>query len=316
MVSYLIKRLLWAIPVLFGVSIVVFVAMRLAPGDPAQLLLGPYATEETLKQMRSEMGLDQPIFVQYFHFLSQLLQGDFGRSITYKQEVLSLVMTKMGASLLLGLASLIIAVPLGLCLGILSAVKQNTWIDKVCMILPLTGISLPIFWLGLLLILFFSQTLSLFPATGMYSASGGGSFGDLLKHIFLPAFTLALVPASVIARMTRSSMLEVIRQDYIRTARAKGCSPWQVVMIHTFRNALVPVVTVLGIQVGYVIGGAVVVETIFSWPGVGQMLLQAVLTRDFTLVVGGTIILSTIFVFSNLIVDMLYGIIDPKIELE
>jgi peptide/nickel transport system permease protein len=315
MLAYLIKRLLWIIPVLLGVSVVVFVAMRLAPGDPAQLLLGPYATEETLKQMRSDMGLDQPIVFQYVHFLSDIIFGDFGRSITYRQEVLPLVLEKLSASAYLGLASLIIAIPLGFILGIISAVKQNTWIDKVCMFIPLTGISLPIFWLGLILILFFSQTLGLLPATGMYSASGGG-FGDLLSHILLPALTLSLVPASVIARMMRSSMLEVIRQDYIRTARAKGCSYWQVITIHTLRNALVPVVTVLGMEIGYVIGGAVVVETIFSWPGVGQLLLQAVLTRDFSLVVGGTIILSSIFVFCNLFVDLLYGVIDPKIELE
>jgi peptide/nickel transport system permease protein len=315
MLAYLIKRLLWIIPVLLGVSVVVFVAMRLAPGDPAQLLLGPYATEETLKQMRSDMGLDQPIVFQYFHFLSDLIVGDFGRSITYRQEVLPLVLEKLSASAYLGLASLVIAIPLGFILGIISAVKQNTWIDKVCMFIPLTGISLPIFWLGLILILFFSQTLGLLPATGMYSATGGG-FGDLLAHILLPALTLSLVPASVIARMMRSSMLEVIRQDYIRTARAKGCDQWQVITIHTLRNALVPVVTVLGMEIGYVIGGAVVVETIFSWPGVGQLLLQAVLTRDFSLVVGGTIILSSIFVFCNLFVDLLYGVIDPKIELE
>jgi peptide/nickel transport system permease protein len=316
MALYFFKRLLWSIPVLIGVSIIVFAAIRLAPGDPAQLLLGPLATEETLKQLRNEMGLNQPIFIQYINFMADLVQGDFGRSITYRQDVLPLVLEKLGSSILLGTAALVFSIPVGLFLGIVSAIKQNTWIDKVCMIIPLAGISLPIFWLGLLLILFFSQMLGVLPATGMYSASSGGGIADLFSHLILPSVALALVPASVIARMTRSSMLEVVKQDYIRTARSKGASDIRVTIIHTFRNALIPVVTVLGIQIGYVIGGAVVVETIFSWPGVGQLLLQAVLTRDFPLVVGGTIILSTIFVFSNLLVDLLYGLIDPKIELE
>jgi peptide/nickel transport system permease protein len=316
MTLYFFKRLLWSIPVLIGVSIIVFMAIRLAPGDPAQLLLGPLATKETLEELRNEMGLNQPLVIQYFHFMTDLLKGDFGRSITYRQDVLPLVFDKLGSSLILGLAALSISIPLGLFLGILSAIKQNTWVDKICMIIPLAGISLPIFWLGLLLILLFSQTLNILPATGMYSAASGGGLTDLINHLILPSLALALVPASVIARMTRSSMLEVIKQDYIRTARSKGAGNVRVTIIHTFRNALIPVVTVLGIQIGYVIGGAVVVETIFSWPGVGQLLLQAVLTRDFPLVVGGTIILSTIFVFSNLFVDLLYGLIDPKIELE
>jgi peptide/nickel transport system permease protein len=315
LLTYIIKRLLWVIPVLLGVSIIVFIAMNLAPGDPAQLLLGSQATEESLQKLRSEMGLDRNVFVQYGNFISNLLVGDFGRSITFRQDVLPLVLMKLHASIILGVASLLIAVPLGMGLGILSAVKKNTWIDKLCMLFALTGISMPIFWLGLLLILFFSQTFGVLPSSGMYSSAGGGMF-DLLKHIILPAFTLSLVPASVIARMTRSSMLEVIKQDYIRTARAKGNNYWRVIVIHAFKNALVPVVTVLGLQVGYVIGGAVVVETIFAWPGVGQLLLEAVLTRDFPVVVGGAIILATIFVFCNILVDLLYGVIDPKIELE
>lgn len=315
MISYIIRRLLWLIPVLLGVSIIVFVGMRLAPGDPAQLLLGSYATAETLEQLRQEMGLDSPIYVQYFIWLSDLLQGDFGRSITFHENVLTLVLMKLVATAYLGAGSLLIAIPVGLGLGIISAVKHNTWIDKLIMLFPLAGISMPIFWLGMLLILLFSQFYGLLPSSGMYSATGGG-FSDLLKHLILPALTLSFVPASVIARMMRSSMLEVIRQDYIRTARAKGAKPWQVIFNHAVKNSLIPVVTVMGLQVGYVIGGAVVVETVFSWPGVGHMLMQAILTRDFPLVIGGSLVLAFIFVFTNLIIDILYGVIDPKIELK
>ncbi len=315
MTGYIMRRILWVIPVLIGVSLIVFIGIKAAPGDPAELMLGSYATEESLLQLQKEMGLDSPVYVQYYLWLQNIVRGDFGRSITFHEDVLTLVLSKLVVTSYLALGSLLIAIPLGLGIGIVSAVKQNTWIDRVLMFFPLTGISMPIFWLGLLLILLFSQTLGWFPSSGMYSGIES-SFSDLIRHLILPSLTLSLVPASVIARMMRSSMLEVIRQDYIRTALAKGCRPWQAVFKHAVKNSLIPVVTVMGLQVGYVISGAIVVETVFSWPGVGHMLLQGVLTRDFPLVTGGSLVLAFIFVFTNLIIDVLYGVIDPRIEMK
>jgi ABC-type dipeptide/oligopeptide/nickel transport system permease component len=244
-----------------------------------------------------------------------LAKGDFGRSIVYRQDVLGLVMDKFSSTACLGASALLIAFPIGTFMGIVGAVKQNSWIDKCFMTFSYAGISMPIFWLGMLLILLFSQTLGWLPTSGMHSPTGSG-IGDVLKHLILPAFTLSLVPMSVVARMMRSAMLEVIHQDYIRTARAKGCSPFRVIVSHALRNSMIPVVTIFGIEAGYVIGGTVIVETVFSWPGVGQMLLNSILSRDFPLVVGGTLILAVIFVGINIIVDLLYNLIDPRIELK
>lgn len=315
MLAYIIKRLFWIIPVLLGVTIIVFFSIRLAPGDPAQIMLGPRATAESLERLQKEMGLHLPIIAQYFIWLREVVQGDFGRSITHREDVLYLLVNRLKATFYLAAGALIIAIPLGLLLGIIGAIKHKTWVDRFSMVIPMVGISMPIFWLGLLFILLFSQYLRLFPSSGMYSASGGGTF-DLLHHLFLPSLTLALVPASVIARIMRSSMLEVIFQDYIRTAKAKGCNPLQVLIKHAIKNSLIPVVTIIGLQIGYVIGGAVVVETIFSWPGVGHLLMQSVLTRDYPLVIGGTIFLAFIFIITNLLVDLLYSFIDPRIILE
>lgn len=315
MISYIVKRILWLFPVLIGVSLIVFIGMRFAPGDVAQLLLGTHATEASLEKLRTDMGLNSPIHVQYFLWLKDIIVGDFGRSITYNENILTLVLSKLSITAYLGIASLLIAIPVGIGIGILCAVKQNSWIDKTFMLLPLAGISVPVFWLGIMSILLFSQGLGWFPSSGMYAASSGG-VKDFLHHLILPSFTLSLVPASVIARMMRSSMLEVIREDYIRTARAKGCSPWQVIFQHAVRNSLIPVLTVMGMQVGYVIGGAVVVETIFSWPGIGDMLLNAILTRDFQLVIGGSLILAFVFVINNLIIDVLYSVVDPRIRMD
>ena len=313
MLGYILKRLLWTVPVILGVTIIVFFAIHLSPGDPAEIMLGPMATEANIESLREELGLDQPVFVQYFYWLGQILSGDFGRSISHREDVLTLIVYRFRATLYLGAGALIIAIPLGLLLGIIGAIKHNTWVDKLSMFFPMVGISMPIFWLGLLFILLFSQQLRLFPSSGMYTEGG---FMDILHHLFLPALTLGLVPASVIARIMRSSMLEVIYQDYIRTARAKGIHPYRVILNHAVKNSMIPVVTIVGLQIGYVIGGAVVVETVFSWPGVGHLLMQAVLTRDFPLVVGGSIFLATVFIFTNLIVDILYSYIDPRIILD
>ncbi len=315
MLRYVLKRLIWIIPVVIGVSFIVFFATRLAPGDPAQLLLGPYATEETLQQTREELGLDKPMIYQYGYWASKLLQGDFGDSIVHRQAVLPLLLSKLGSTLILGLAALIISIPLGLILGLISAIRQNSWLDKTIMLFSFAGISMPVFWLGMLLIILFSLVLGWLPSSGMYSAAAG-NFTDLLTHLILPAVCLALVPVSVICRMMRTAMLEVIQQDYIRTAKAKGCSPFRVVMVHALKNCMVPIVTIIGIEVGYVIGGAVVVETVFAWPGIGQLLLNSILTRDYPLIIGGSILLAVIFALINLIVDVLYVVLDPKIELK
>lgn len=255
MLGFIANRLAVALPTLLGVSLVVFFSMRLAPGDPAQLYLGAFVTQGTLEELRQEMGLDQPLAVQYALWLKQMALFDWGQSITYRTGVLELVGERLGASAVLGAASFAIAVPLGFALGILAALYRNTIVDILAMTLAIAGISLPVFWMGLLLIVQFSLNWQWFPSSGMYSLYGDRGPLDLLRHLVLPATSLALVPLAVIARITRSSMLEVLGQDYIRTARAKGLKPLPIILKHTLKNALIPVTTVLGLQIGYLIGG-------------------------------------------------------------
>lgn len=313
MAGYLVKRLLIAIPTLLGVSVVVFLTLHLTPGDPALLILGPKATETSLQRLRQELGLDRPIHIQYLRWIRGVVSGDWGRSIQLKASVLPLVWERFKATLILSVTALGLATVTGLALGIISAVRAGSALDRIAITLALMGYSLPAFWLGLLLQLELGLRLGWFPIAGMYPA-GGGDGWDLMRHLALPAITLAAGIAALIARMTRATMLEVLSQDYIRTARSKGLRERAVVYAHALRNALIPILTILGLQVGYVLGGAVLVEQVFAWPGVGTLAVNAILARDFPLVQGVILLVATTYVLSNLITDILYAVADPRIS--
>ncbi|WP_027365999.1 ABC transporter permease [Desulfotruncus alcoholivorax] len=312
MLSYLIKRLLYLIPVLFGVSVLVFGIMHLAPGDPAQVILGPKATAQSLAKLRAELGLDQPVYKQYLNWMANVLQGDWGRSIQMKREVLPLVAGRFLNTLVLTLFAALLAISVGLLAGIVSATRQYSVFDRVSMVGALVGFCLPVFWLGIILQFIFGLKLNMLPVSGMHSPGHSG-FADMLPFIILPAIALSAEPAAVIARMTRSSILEVIRQDYIRTARAKGLSQGGTIWHHALKNALIPVVTVVGMQIGYLLAGAVLVEMVFSWPGIGTLMVNGIIARDFPLVQGIILLVSTSYVLVNLLVDILYTYLDPRI---
>jgi peptide/nickel transport system permease protein len=303
------------IPVLIGVTLLVFLVMQLAPGDPAQIMLGPKATETSLTQLRQELGLDQPLHVQYGRWLSRVVQGDWGRSIQLRREVLPFVLERFKNSAYLMLLAVLLACSVGIPAGIISAIRQYSWSDRVSMILVLVGFSVPIFWLGIILQIVFGLKLGILPVSGMRSP-GQSDTGDLLLHLILPAVALATGATAIIARMTRSSMLEVIRQDYIRTARAKGLDERWVVNRHALKNALIPVVTVVGLQVGYLLGGDILVELVFSYPGIGMAMVNGILARDFPLVQGAILLVASTYVLVNLLVDVSYAYLDPRIRYE
>lgn len=312
--SYILKRLLMVIPVLVGISVIVFFIMALLPGDPAQAILGSYATPANLARLRSQMGLDKPIVVRYFIWLWNLLHGNFGRSYSLNRPVINIILDRIGPTMLLAGSALLFASVVGLLAGIIAAVNQFRWQDKLFTLLVLIGISAPSFWLGLMFVLLFAVDLHLFPVSGMVLVTGGGGVLDVLHHLVLPAVTLGIVATGVIARLTRTNMLEVLRRDYIRSARAKGLSERRIIYRHAFKNALVGVIPVLGIQAGFVIGGAVYIGTVFQWPGMGRMLVQAILQRDILLVQGGVMVIAVVYVFVNLIVDVLQHFLDPRIR--
>ncbi|MEF2073167.1 ABC transporter permease [Consotaella aegiceratis] len=314
MLSYILKRLIAAIPVLFGLSIIVFLIIAIIPGDPATAILGAYATPENVAKLNADLGLDRSLPEQYLAWISGVLQGDFGRSYALNRPVIDEVLERFQATLILAGASLVLASILGLAAGIVSAVRQFGWADRTITTLVLIGISVPSFWLGLLLILFFAVKIKLFPASGMTAIYGGGGVSDILHHLALPAFTLAIVAAGVIARLTRTAMLEVLRQDYIRTARAKGLSERRVIYRHAFMAALVSVIPVIGIQAGFVLGGAVYVETVFQWPGIGAMLVNAISQRDILLVQGGVLVVAASYVLFNLAADVAQATLDPRLK--
>ncbi len=311
--SYIGKRLLIAIPILFGLSIIVFGMMALIPGDPATAILGSYATPENVERLNRQLGLDKSLIEQYFVWLGNLLQGDMGRSYSLNRPVTDEVFERFGATLILAGTSLVLCSILGLVAGIASAVRQFGWTDRIVTFLVLIGMSTPSFWLGLLLIMLFAVQLQWLPASGMYAIYGGGIW-DLLAHLVMPAFTLAVVATAVIARLTRAAMLEVLRQDYIRTARAKGVSESRVIYRHAFKAALVAVIPVIGIQAGFVLGGAVYIETVFQWPGIGRMLVNAISTRDLLLVQGGVLVVAASYVLFNLLADVAQTIVDPRLR--
>ena len=315
MTQYVAQRVMSLLPVLIGVTLLVFLVMQIAPGDPAQIMLGPKATETSLAQLRHELGLDQPLYVQYGRWLGRVVQGDWGRSIQLKREVLPFIVERFRNSAYLMLLAVLLACSIGIPAGVISAIRQYSVGDRMAMILVLMGFSTPIFWLGIILQIVFGLKLGLLPVSGMQSPGETG-FGDMSLHLILPAVTLATGASAIIARMTRSSMLEVIRQDYIRTARAKGLTERVTTGRHALKNALIPVVTIVGLQVGYLLGGDILIEIVFSYPGIGLAMVNGILARDFPLVQGAILMVASSYVLVNLAVDILYAYLDPRIHYE
>ena len=316
MSRFLVRRLLLLAPVLMGVSVIVFLVLHLAPGDPAEIMLGSQATQEDRLRLRADLGLDDPLHVQYGRWLGHVARGDLGRSLWMRRPVLGEVLVRLKATLILTGTALVLSSLGGVALGILSATRPNSWLDRTSAVASLFGASMPVFWLGIVLMVVFSLTLGWLPASGMYAPYGGGDLEDLLRHLVLPALTLAAASVTIVARLTRSAMLEVLGQDYIRTARAKGLVERRIVVRHALKNALVPIVTVIGVQAGYLLGGAVLTETVFAWPGVGTLMVQGILARDIPLVQGCVLVVALTFVLVNLFVDLLYAWLDPRIRYE
>ncbi len=314
MQEYILKRLLAIIPVLLGLTIIVFLIISLIPGDPATAILGSYATPENVEKLNRQLGLDKPLVQQYFIWLGNLLQGDLGRSYSLNRPVLDEVTERFSATLILAGSAFILCTLWGVLIGIWTAARQYGWADKILTFIVLIGISVPSFWLGLLAILLFAVELRWLPASGMYAIYGGGDLPDLLKHLAMPAITLSIVATGVIARLTRAAMLEVLRQDYIRTARAKGVPERRVIYGHAFKAALVTIIPVIGVQAGFVLGGAVYIETVFQWPGVGLMLVKAISTRDILLVQGGVVVVAASYVLINLMADLAQNWLDPRVK--
>ncbi|WP_018527048.1 ABC transporter permease [Alkalispirochaeta alkalica] len=310
MTSFLLKRLLALVPVLLGASFIVFSIMHLTPGDPAVLLLPQDASAEDIAVMRESLGLNRPFLVQYGSFLQGILRGDLGTSFRSGQPVAGLIMSRLPATMQLAAASLIVAIIIGLVAGIVAAVRQYTLWDGGAMVTALLGVSMPNFWLGLMLILFFSVFWAGRFGSVLLPASGYGT----IQHMIMPAIVLGTAHAAFVTRITRSSMLEVLRQDYIRMARAKGLSPFRVVAIHALRNALLPVVTIVGLRFGVLLGGSVVTERIFAWPGIGRLLIDAVRAQDYAVVQGIILTYAIIFSLVTLGVDLIYGLVDPRIR--
>ncbi len=309
MTAYIIKRLLMVIPILLGAATIVFALMFIVPGDPARLLMGQHGDEQTLATIRHELGLDQPIYIQYFKFIGRLLHGDLGKSYRQKRPVAEIISERFPATVKLAVASLVISVIVGISAGILAAVYRNTVLDWLVMIFSLSGISMPVFWLGMMLILVFASGLGWLPVGGY------GQSGDL-RHIILPAMSLAAVYVGFVARMMRSSMLEVIGKDYIRTARAKGLSKKAVILSHALRNAFIPVITIIGINFASLLCGSVATETVFAWPGLGRATIDAIRVRDLPVVEGCVMFFALIFVIANLLVDLSYAWLDHRIRLD
>lgn len=301
--KYIIKRAIGAVISILGAATIVFFLIRIS-GDPVRLMLPPEASEEQVVQLRESLGYDDPLLVQYGRYLLDLCKGDFGTSLHYKQPALGLILERIPATLELAVLAIVVASVLGILAGIVAAVRRNGIFDMVSNLLVMLGQSIPVFWLSILLILIFSVTLKIFPTSGR---SG-------IMSMILPSIALAAYPAATITRLMRSSLLDVMSQDYIRTARAKGVAKWGVVFRHALKNAFVPVLTVIGMEFGTMLGGAVVTETIFAWPGIGRLMIQAVYNRDFPLVQACVLVISFIFVVVNLVVDLSYTLFDPRIK--
>ena len=304
-------RLLLSIPVLCGVLIFGFLLIKLAPGDPAMIIAGPTATPDVVEKIRQEMGLDQPAFVQFWRYVARIAQGDLGKSMINNTSVAGELSSAVAATAELMIACLIWAVPAGIAMGTIAAINQRGLIDRGIMALSVAGVSMPVFFIGLLLLQYFGYRWQLLPFLGR-----GGPLWTLqgLSHVVLPALTLGFIFLGPVARMTRASVLDVLKSDYVRTARAKGLREPAVIIHHALRNALIPIVTLVGLQAGYLLGGAVVTESIYSWPGVGRLAVGAILSSDLPLAQGAILVLALSFVVINLIVDVLYGLLDPRVN--
>ena len=332
MFKYIIKRILMLIPVLLGVSVIVFLIMRVFSPDPAPIVLGQHATVEAANAWRAANGLDAPLYIQFFNFIKGAVTGDLGTSYYTKTPVTTEIFSRFPATIELAIAAIIFASLFGIIIGVISAVKKNSFFDHAGMVLALIGVSMPIFWLGILLIILFAGVWHILPSGGridpllqpvvssgfyIYDTLSIGdmeAFTDAVKHLILPALALGMYSMAIITRMTRSSMLETMNQDYIRTARAKGVSEHRVVTHHALRNAMIPVTTVIGLQFGSLLGGAVLTETVFSWPGIGNYTVECILKSDFPVVQGVVLLIACIFVLINLVVDVIYAFIDPRIK--
>ena len=332
--GYLLKRLLQLIPVLFGISLLVFLFLRLIPGDPAVTMLGDRATPEQVEVLRERMGLNASLPIQYLIFLGSLLSFDLGRSIFTGVPVWTEIMQRWPATFELAVAAMMIALLLGIPLGVLAAVRRNSWVDQWTTGGAVVGVSMPVYWLGLLLVYLFSVTLGWLPPSGRMGVETGFNFQpitgffvidavlqlnisalvDILRHLMLPAITLSTIPLATVTRLTRSAMIEVLGQDYIRTARAKGVRELWVVSVHALKNAMLPISTIVGLEFGTLLGGAILTETIFSWPGIGRWIYAGILDRDYPVVQGGVVFVAVVFVLINLLVDLSYAVLDPRIQ--
>ncbi len=306
MFSYVIRKILYSVPVIWGVVTVVFILMAVVPGDPARLMMGQRGDPATLARIRADLGLDLPLHRQYFRFLGDMARGDLGKSYRNNERVTTALADRFGATMRLAFWAMVVAAVIGVAAGILSAVRQYSLFDYSAMFIAISGVSAPVFWVGLLLLLVFAYGFHVIPGVGY----GDGDW----RYLVLPVITLGVRPAALIARLTRSCMLEVMSQDYIRTARAKGLAEKVVILKHAFKNALIPVVTIIGTQVAELLSGAVLTETIFAWPGVGRLAVEALVARDFPMIRGTVIFMALLFLVANLLVDLSYGFIDPRIR--
>ena len=331
---YIVRRLLNLIPVLFGITLLVFLFLHLIPGDPAIVMLGDRATPDQVEALRERMGLNEPLPLQYLAFLGNLARFDLGSSIFTGVPIIREILIRWPATFELSVAAMLIALVLGIPAGVLAAVRKNSWLDNLTMSGSLIGVSMPVYWLGLLLVYLFAVNLQWLPPSGRISVDAGlsfepltgfylfdtliqgdfAAFQDVLAHLALPALTLSTIPLAILARITRSAMLEVLSQDYIRTARAKGLLELRVIFKHALKNAMLPVITIVGLEFGTLLGGAILTETIFSWPGIGKWIYEGILTRDYPVVQGGVIFVATAFVLINLLVDLSYALLDPRIQ--
>lgn len=327
MLKFILRRLINLIPTLLGVTIVVFSAIHLAPGDPITLMAGEEASEETIQIITRHYGLDQPLHIQYFRWIGNVVQGNFGTSIRQGRPVAELILGRLPASIELAIVGIFIGTIIAIPLGILAATKRGTWVDIGSMVAALTGVSIPNFWMGLLLLTFVALPFAYFPLYGrdaglfsgllhFFSTGSLREFYDGIRYLILPSITLGTAGAAVVTRLTRSSLLDVLKQDYITTARAKGLSERVVIYKHALKNALMPVVTVIGLRLAATMGGAIVTEVVFSWPGVGRLIVDAISWRDFPVVQAGVLMIAMLFTGVNLIVDVSYGFLNPKIRFD